>query len=145
MQKNLCLLLFLFSFSCTDSKIKTRNPNAEREIRTVLDKQVIAWNEGNIDAFMQSYWQSDSLQFIGSDITKGWNSTLEGYKRRYPTAEALGSLRFEILEVVYISPDAYLVTGKYFLTRTIGDLNGIFTLLFRNKEGKWVIVYDHTS
>jgi hypothetical protein len=31
----------------------------------MLRKQSEAWNEGDLETFMQDYWQSDSLRFIG--------------------------------------------------------------------------------
>jgi len=114
-------------------------------IRSVLDRQVAAWNEGNIEKFMDGYWKSDSVQFIGSQMTMGWKNTLEGYKKRYPDRESMGTLRFELLQLQPLAPDAYLVTGKYFLIRKKDNPQGIFTLLFRKKKGKWVVVYDHTS
>jgi hypothetical protein len=117
----------------------------EKSIRGVLDNQVTAWNSGDIEGFMQGYWKSDSLTFISSKIRHGWDSTLAGYKRGYPNKEAMGVLRFEILKLDYISDDACLVTGNYFLARENDNPKGIFTLLFRKKKGKWVVVYDHTS
>jgi ketosteroid isomerase-like protein len=57
----------------------------------------------------------------------------------------MGKLRFEILRVNPISADAAFLTGKFFLKRTIGDLDGIFTLVFRKIDGQWLCVYDHTS
>lgn len=110
-----------------------------------MDKQVVDWNGADIDAYMVGYWKSDSLLFIGSKITSGWDNTLARYKKNYPTKEAMGTLRFEILRIDFISTGAYLVTGKYFLTRITDNPNGVFTLLFRKKEGKWVVVYDHTA
>ena len=126
-------------------KKETSNSNDESAIRTVLKKQVAAWNEANIEAFMQGYWKSDSILFIGSEIISGWTNTLARYKRSYPDKASMGTLRFEILRLDFISKESYLVTGKYFLTRISDSPHGIFTLLFRKKESKWVIVYDHTS
>lgn len=117
----------------------------EKSIRQLLDTQVAAWNEANIDEFMKGYWKSDSIYFIGSKITAGWDSTLVRYKKSYPDAAAMGKLRFEILMMDFVSADACLVTGKYFLTREKDNPSGIFTLLFRKKNGAWLIVYDHTS
>ena len=94
---------------------------------------------------MKGYWKSDSIYFIGSKITAGWDSTLVRYKKSYPDAAAMGKLRFEILMMDFVSADACLVTGKYFLTREKDNPSGIFTLLFRKKNGAWLIVYDHTS
>ena len=121
------------------------NADSERVIRRVLDRQVAAWNAGNLDEFMEGYWKSDSVQFIDGGIIAGWTATLERYKKNYPYKDAMGALRFELLQFKPVSDDAYLVTGKYFLTRKEDNPHGIFTLLFRKKEGKWVIVYDHTS
>lgn len=117
----------------------------EQAIREVLRLQTEAWNSGTLEEFMDGYWQSDSLLFVGSKITHGWDSTLARYKRNYPDRAAQGTLRFEILRLSFISPDACLITGKFFLTRSNDSPSGLFTLVFRKKQGKWLIVYDHTS
>ena len=118
----------------------------EKAVRDVLQLQTTAWNNGNIDAFMQSYWKNDSLLFVGkSGPTYGWQNTLEGYKKRYPDTTAMGKLQFTLLQVKPLGSEYYFVLGKFHLQRTIGDLSGIFTLLFRKVNGKWVIISDHTS
>jgi len=127
------------------SQQRVINQEAEKEIRLVLQKQELAWNNFNLDGFMEGYWKSDLLLFVGSQITKGWTATLEGYKKRYNSQAQMGSLKFEILQIDSLTPEVYVVTGKYFLTRSTTNLDGIFTLLFQRKNGKWVIVYDHTS
>ena len=137
--------LLLLSVFIQYTNAQSRRSADEKEIRSVLDKQVIAWNEANIDEFMKGYWKSDSILFIGKKITTGWDSTLIRYKRSYPGKAAMGILRFEILRMDFASTNACLVTGKYFLTREKDSPNGIFTLLFKKKKGQWVIVYDHTS
>src|SRR5258706_15581556 len=143
MKKIVGLLLLSVFIQCTNAQSK-RSAD-EKEIRSVLDKQVVAWNEANIDEFMKGYWKSDSILFIGSKITSGWDSTLVRYKKSYPNRAAMGKLRFEILRMDFISSDSYLITGKYFLAREKDNPSGIFTLLFKKKKGNWVIVYDHTS
>ena len=115
-------------------------------IRAVMNAQVKAWNNGNIDAFMQTYWKSDSLLFVGSKGPNyGWQTTLENYKKRYPDTTAMGKLDFNILEIKLLSAEYGFVLGKWHLTRTIGDIGGHFTLLFRKINGQWFIVADHTS
>ena len=37
------------------------------------------------------------------------------------------------------------VVGKWHLQRTAGDLQGIFTLLLKKINGKWLIAADHSS
>jgi ketosteroid isomerase-like protein len=115
-------------------------------IKAVMHKQEIAWNNADIDGFMQGYWKSDSLMFIGgSGPTYGWQTTLNNYKKRYPDTAHTGHLTFDILEVRRLSSDYYFLTGKWFLKRSVGDVGGYYTLLLRKIKGEWVIVIDHTS
>ena len=118
----------------------------EVAIRKILAIQNNAWNNGNINEFMQGYWQSDSLMFIGkSGITYGWVQTLANYKKGYPDTAAMGKLAFDILQVTPLAKQYYFVVGKWFLKRSMGDVGGHFTLLFRKIKNKWVIVADHSS
>jgi ketosteroid isomerase-like protein len=118
----------------------------EKAIRALLDKQKQAWNNGNIEAFMNGYWENDSLMFIGkSGVTYGWTNTLNNYKKGYPDTAAMGKLTFNILQVKKLSGKYYHVVGKWFLKRSIGDVGGHYTLLFRKINGRWVIVADHSS
>ena len=94
---------------------------------------------------MAGYWPSDSLMFVGSDITYGYDSTLARYQRRYPDRASMGQLRFEIVKQQSLSADAYSVVGKWFLTRSVGDIQEHFTLLFRKINERWYIVQDHSS
>ena len=115
-------------------------------IRALLEEQRLAWNSGDLNHFMGTYWQNDSLMFIGkSGVTYGWQNTLDNYKKGYPDTAAMGKLKFDILLVKRISTDHFFVTGKWFLNRSIGDVGGHFTLLFRKIKSKWVIVADHSS
>jgi len=128
------------------SLIAFTQPVDELTIRKVLDDQVKAWNQGNIEGFMQGYWKNDSLMFIGkSGINWGWQKTLENYKERYPDTTAMGKLSFDIILVKRLSPEYYYVVGKWLLNRSIGDLGGHYNLLFRKINGKWFIIADHSS
>lgn len=120
--------------------------NDETSIRQLLDQQTAAWNRGDIDRFMDGYWENDSLMFIGkSGVTYGWTNTLNNYKRGYPDTAAMGKLRFELLTVKRLSDEYYFVVGKWFLQRSIGNIGGHYNLLFRKINGKWVIIADHSS
>lgn len=118
----------------------------ELSVRNLLAEQTREWNNGNIPAFMETYWKSDSLMFIGkSGVTYGWQKTMDNYKRNYPDTAAMGKLKFELLEVKRLSVMYFFVVGKWHLTRSIGDIGGSFTLLFRKIKNRWVIVADHSS
>ena len=118
----------------------------ELQIRKLLSDQNAAWNRGDIESFMKGYWENDSLMFIGkSGVTYGWSKTLSNYKRSYPDTASMGKLIFTLIRLQKLSPEYFHVTGKWHLQRTVGNLEGHFTLLFRKIKGQWVIISDHSS
>jgi ketosteroid isomerase-like protein len=120
--------------------------NEEKAIRQLLSVQTENWNRGDIEGFMQTYWKSDSLMFIGKNgVKRGWQETLNNYKKGYPDTTAMGKLSFDIITVKELSPEYYYVVGKWMLKRTIGDLSGHYDLLLRKINGKWYIIADHSS
>ena len=142
MIKNFCLLFIAFVSSIG---VQAQNSDSTA-IHKVLNEQVQAWNKGDIDSFMKGYWNSDSLLFVGSKGPNyGWQSTLENYKKRYPDTATMGKLVFTILETKILSNNHAFILGKWHLTRSVGDIGGYYTLLFRKINGQWYIVVDHTS
>jgi ketosteroid isomerase-like protein len=141
--KKIIYLLLLFIAVNKTAAAQTKD---ELQIRNLMNEQLAAWNGGDVDRFMLTYWQSDSLKFIGkSGITYGWQKTLENYKKGYPDTAAMGKLDFNIVEVKRLSVLYFFVVGKWHLNRSIGDIGGHFTLLFKKIKNKWVIVVDHSS
>lgn len=143
MKHLLCILcLFVLTGRSLAQKASDR-----QEILEVLNEQTQNWNKGKLEKFMDGYWKSDSLKFIGKNgVTYGWQNTLANYEKRYPDKASRGTLRFEILSVEFISKDAAFVIGKFFLTRPQkGDASGHFSLLWRKIKGEWLIVADHSS
>ncbi|MEO6456297.1 MAG: nuclear transport factor 2 family protein [Ginsengibacter sp.] len=133
----ICMLIAATSYAQTKDEVI---------IRKNLSNQVTAWNNGEIEKFMQGYWQNDSLKFIGhSGLTYGWRQTLENYKKNYPDTAAMGKLAFDLLEVKQLSSVYFFVVGKWQLTRSIGDVRGHFSLLLKKINDRWVIVADHSS
>jgi len=132
--------VFLFSVISFSQK------SDEQAIRQILDRQISDWNKGNIEEFAKGYWENDSLMFIGkTGVTYGYANMIDNYKKGYSDTAQMGKLSFNILHVNRISSDAYFVVGKWFLKRSVGDIGGHYTLLFRKIKGKWVIVADHSS
>lgn len=141
--KNLILLLVL---CCSISAMLQAQDKDKQQILSILQRQTEDWNRGNIDAFMVGYWNNDSLLFIGkSGVTYGYRATLENYKKGYSDTAQMGKLSFNILEVRRLSAEYYFVVGKWFLKRSVGDVGGHYSLLWRKIKGKWVIVADHSS
>jgi hypothetical protein len=59
--------------------------------------------------------------------------------------EALGKLNFDIVSIKPLSKNHFFVIGKWFLKRTVGDVNGIYTLVFKKTKTGWKIISDHSS
>src|SRR5688500_12114965 len=147
MKKYLFPAFIFFAGFCSAQSESARSADVdETAIRQLLDVQTQAWNLGDINSFMKTYWQSDSLMFIGkSGVTYGWTNTLNNYKKNYPDTTAMGKLSFDILLVKRLSSQYFHVTGKWYLHRSIGDLSGHYTLLLKKIKGRWVIIADHSS
>lgn len=133
------ILVFLLEACSSVSSI-------QQEIKSTMNSQQKAWNAGDLVGFMNGYWESDSLRFLGKDgVTLGWKSSLERYQRSYPSREKMGTLRFDDLRIEVLNgKDAY-VDGRWNLFRSSDTLSGHFTLLWKRINGRWVIVSDHSS
>ncbi|MBA10902.1 MAG: nuclear transport factor 2 family protein [Flavobacteriaceae bacterium] len=133
------LLICLVFNSCSTSSIE----KDKKTILSIMKSQEKAWSKNNIEAFMEGYWKSDSLKFFGSSGLKyGWQSTLNGYKKRYPTKDHTGTLRFKINDISQINSASYFVMGEYHLVRNIGNADGVFMIIFKKINGEWKIIAD---
>lgn len=111
-----------------------------------MDAQQHAWNNGDLEGFMNAYWISDSLVFIGKrGVTYGYAQTLENYRGGYPTRDAMGTLHFENKQFQEVTDGACYVIGKWHLYRNADTLSGHYSLLWRFINADWVITADHSS
>ena len=116
------------------------------EIKKLMNEQVISWNEGDIPSYMQHYWQSDSMMFVGKKgVTYGWKQTLNNYLKSYPNKEIMGKLVFDHLIFQWINASNVIVIGSWQLERKKENIGGYFSLLWKKINGNWKIVIDHTS
>lgn len=142
--KRPALLLILLMFVIPAARSETAGPQAE--IRAMLDEQVAAWNRGDLDAFMETYWNSPRTAYVGANgVFRGWQGVLDRYRRTYPDRQAMGKTTFSDLEITMLSPDAAMILGHWHLERASGRLGGVFTLAVRKFPEGWRIILDHTS
>lgn len=126
--------------------VETPNEEAAAEMTAVLTAQLKAWNEGDIEAYMQGYQKSDQLRFAsGGNVTTGWNETLTRYQSRYDSREKMGTLQFDIKSVDVLDADDGLVFGAWTLIRNGDRPSGLFTLHMKKGSDGWKVVSDHTS
>jgi ketosteroid isomerase-like protein len=118
----------------------------KQAILKVLEIQRLAWNQGDIEAYMQGYWHSDSLMFVGKNGPQyGWQKTFDNYKKSYPDKAAMGELTFDIIKVNLLDKTNAFVLGAWHLKREKDAPGGYFTLWFKKIKGVWMIVADHSS
>jgi hypothetical protein len=148
LRKSFSIKLLYFSMvvfiASMPQKLNARNRD-ENAIRKILDERTEGWNNGSIEEFMKGYWQSDSLVFVGKNgLRYGYKATLENYKKSYPDSAVRGRLNFDVMKMERLSKEYYFVTGRWQLLRSIGNLEGYFTLLFKKIKNNWVIIADHS-
>lgn len=122
------------------------NPKAEKALSEIMKAQEFYWNKGDIEAFMEGYWNNTELVFVGKNgPTYGYQNTLENYKKGYPDKASMGQLHFDILHTQQWDKNTIQLIGNYTLTRENDQPTGYFTLLFRKIDSVWKIVSDHSS
>jgi ketosteroid isomerase-like protein len=122
------------------------NQKVTEGIRSVLEAQQAAWNRGSVEDFMDGYERSETTTFIsGDEITRGWQTVLDRYRKRYTSPEQMGTLSFSDLEIHGLSDSYAMVDGRWKLTRGNDAPHGRFTLLFRKTPSGWRIFHDTTT
>lgn len=116
------------------------------EVRQVLARQVYAWNTGDIDGFMQGYWNSPDMRFVSGDtVILGYADALARYKRNYPDRASMDDLTFRELQIFPVSTEQTFVLGQWQLQRQDDSPNGRFLLHLELIDDGWVIVEDITE
>lgn len=134
-----CCLVSLFFLNSCGFRYR------DNAVRKVLSEQQRAWNYGDLDRFMEGYWNSDELVFISpGGVRYGYENTKNAYKKNYPDMTMMGNMEFEIMHVHNTGCRSAVVTGKWKLTRNHDVPQGYFMVVFRKMKGKWRIVADHT-
>jgi uncharacterized protein (TIGR02246 family) len=143
------LVLFVAFMALAASPfLQAQNTTPAQAIRAVLDKQVVDWNRGDMDAFATGYKNSPDILFIGSRMNRGYAQMLEGYRKAYATKEKMGVLSFTGLEVQQLDERFATVTGNFHLERTAaggGNADGFFLLVFEKTPDGWKIIRDDTT
>jgi ketosteroid isomerase-like protein len=116
-----------------------------------LDQRFVeAFNRADVDGLMATYWNDPNLVSVGPDGmgTKGWDATKAAAAGMFP------SMPGAKLELVETHNDAHgdvvLGWGRWRMTIPAPKgpamvLEGRFTDVKAQKDGKWVYLADHAS
>ena len=133
-----------------------REDEVRREVTAALDRQVQAWNRGDLEGFVSVY--AENATFVSpSGLTQGRQAVLDRYRKKYPDKAAMGTLSLVPVETRL----SWGIEGSMYGDAVAGDVQGVsivarwtlaypdkpaasgLTLLvFHARGGQWLIVQD---
>ena len=118
----------------------------ETAIRNVFEAGCAAWNRGDLDGYLESYWDSDQTIWISSgSLTRGSQAIVAAYKARFSTPPQMGRLTLLELEIDVLTTEDAVAFGRWMLAVGDESFKGFFTVQLRKIEGTWLFVSDHSS
>ncbi len=141
-------VLLLIPVVSSASAQAAAKPAEKDAIVAMLNKQAVDWNRGDLEAFATGYKNSPDILFMGQTIRRGYDQMLAGYRKSFPTRDAMGTLTFSNLEVQPLDEHFATVTGRFHLERTAaggGNAGGYYLLVVEKTPSGWKIVRDATT
>lgn len=143
------LVLAITACACAASSPTVRRPEPgdRTAIADLLDRQIAAWNRGDLAGYMDGYARTPALIFTsGGNVRRGWQEAFDHYQARYARDPgAMGKLAFEIDSIDPVGGDGAVVLGRWALTGTEHAGRGVFTVVLERRPEGWRIIHDHTS
>jgi uncharacterized protein (TIGR02246 family) len=125
---------------------KANTANVEAAIRSVLTAQGEAWNRGDLSAYLSSVARDDRTRHIFNDeITVGYAAIEARFRARYPDPRKMGTISYSDLDVSVLASDAASAFAHWTFQHDGKTFAGVFTLIFRQLDGEWVIFHDHST
>lgn len=140
------LLVCAVLAACGTAEPRVDDPQAT--IAAALERAAADWNRGDLAGFMSDYAPDSTTSFVsGRGVTYGWQTVHDRYRATYfASGKTRDSLAFDALRVRLLAPTIALATGHFAMLR--GDSvtsSGPFTLVLEHRDGRWLILHDHTS
>jgi ketosteroid isomerase-like protein len=139
------LLFFCFLQSAAVA-VKAQKSPAEKEITSAMDMAAVAWNKGDLDAYMSLYDSSATMMFKTGRI--GLDSIRALYVKYYfvngmPKQE----LSYDNYQLTMLGNDYALLTGTFKLkaTEKLPERRGTFSLIFVYRSHQWKLFHDHSG
>ena len=118
----------------------------EVAIQDVFEAGCAAWNRGDLDGYLASYWDSDQTLWVSSGSrTRGSKAIEAAYKARFSTPGQMGKLSLAELEIEVLTTADAIAFGHWMLVREDKMAEGFFTVQLKKIQGTWLFVADHSS
>lgn len=119
---------------------------AETAVRLVFEQGCAAWNRGDLDGYLASYWESDRTLWIsGGALVRGKAAIAAAYKSRFATPQQMGRIAISDLEVDVLTSIDAIAFGRWTLVIDGSSSSGFFTVRLRKIGGDWLFLSDHSS
>lgn len=124
----------------------TESKKNEFAIRKVFEAGCAAWNDGDLDGYLASYWDSNKTIWVSSGtLRRGREAIVAAYKARFSTPQQMGKLSLAELEIDVLTTTDAIAFGRWMLVVEDKTAKGFFTVQLRKIEGTWLFVSDHSS
>jgi uncharacterized protein (TIGR02246 family) len=124
----------------------TESKKTEAAIRKVFEAGCMAWNRGDLDGYLASYWDSDQTIWVsGGSLIRGRKAIEAAYKVRFSTPGQMGTLSLSELEIDVLTTADAIAFGRWKLVFEAKAAEGFFTVQLRKIEDTWLLVSDHSS
>jgi ketosteroid isomerase-like protein len=97
---------------------------------------------------MTAYLRSDATSYVsGTCELFGYDAIKERYEKRYGKDHStMGTLSITDLKISQLEKNDALCIGHFRVAiKDKPDANGVFSLVFVRRGGKWKVIHDHTS
>lgn len=122
------------------------NKKTEDAIRRVFEDGCAAWNRGDLDGYLASYWDSSTTLWVSSgSLLRGRKAIVAAYKARFSTPQQMGKLTLADLEIDVLTTTDAIAFGRWMLVVDDQASKGFFTVQLRQIEGTWLFIADHSS
>jgi limonene-1,2-epoxide hydrolase len=120
---------------------------AVAEVLAFLQKLQKDWNSGDMQAYLDAYWDDEDLAIVfGDKVVLGKKAMTAMFTSAWPDEVKMGNFATEDEHVTILDPNFAIVDGKFRHQFTDSVVAGAFThILKRRENGDWKIVHEHTS
>ncbi len=110
-----------------------------------LDASAYDWNHGKLDAFMTSYENAPTTEYVGAKgVTLGYAAIRAHYAAHYGKA-GMGTLHFSDVTVRPLGAEYAVIVARWHLATANGSHpSGLFSLVLHRAPKGWRILVDHT-
>jgi hypothetical protein len=108
----------------------------------VLQRQVAAWNAGDIEAFCADC--AGDVAYVGAaGVTRGRAAVAANYARAYPDRAAMGRLSV-VVDERRVRGDVVTMVVKWRVERESGEIGGNAVLVWERGPEGWKLAVDAT-